>query len=97
MAEPASVPPEAVEDAAAPIAEMFPGLGLETARKIATMALEAAGPHMLKAAKTERILSAIFACNSADCPRPFALQQLTKSTNKRATFSEGKTITVKSP
>src|ERR1035441_4315558 len=40
------MPPEAVEDAAAPIAEMFPGLGLETARKIATMALEAAYPHI---------------------------------------------------
>jgi hypothetical protein len=42
----ADLPPEAVEDAAAPIAEMFPGLGLETARKIATMALEAAYPHI---------------------------------------------------
>ena len=41
-----AVPPEAVEDAAAPIAEMFPGLGLETARKIATVALEAAAPHI---------------------------------------------------
>src|ERR1035441_4384670 len=48
-----NMPPEAVEDAAAPIAEMFPGLGLETARKIATMALEAAEPHIQAAAAEE--------------------------------------------
>lgn len=42
-------PPEILAAAADPIAEMFPGLGLPTARKIAAVALDAAAPLLADA------------------------------------------------
>ena len=75
-----AVPPEAVDAAVAAIERALMSGTLYAASVVESdayyrVALEAAAPHIRKPIEEQRVLSAIFACNSADCPRPFALHR----------------------
>lgn len=80
----ADIPPQAITDATEAVARelrKMPGKRDERAEEnilrlafdLATAALDAVLPHLGAPERADRIVSAIFACGSEDCPRPFAL------------------------
>lgn len=70
------VPAKAILDAAEAIKDAIEYWdGWIDAAGLAREAVKAAAPHITAAGKSQRIISAIFACRSEDCPKPFALHR----------------------